>query len=128
MIDYPSGKTNDQSRFLCAGICGRMFLPSSQKENDEVSSILRRNGVIKSAWIRISDVDNKGIWRDIENNASVIFTNWASGHPNTSLFQDPRELANINPNSEWYSMLSFTRDYRNDKHSTKLNSIICELP
>ena len=113
-------------------LIGRFFLDQSKSRTQH---LLRRLFVlsqgppcIHDAWIRISDVDNKGIWRDIENNASVIFTNWASGHPNTSLFQDPRELANINPNSEWYSMLSFTRDYRNDKHSTKLNSIICELP
>ena len=30
--------------FLCKSICGRMFKPTSQYENDEVHSIMKRNG------------------------------------------------------------------------------------
>ena len=92
-----------------------MFLPSSQKENDEVSSILRRNGVSGAAWIRISDVYKEGVWIDIENNAPVNFTNWASDQPNTRYNYD---FAYISSNREWYA----------HERDAQFRNIICELP
>ena len=54
-----------------------MFKPTSQNENDEVHSIMKRNG----AWdffIRLtsSAEDSAGIWRDPETDEIANFTNW----------------------------------------------------
>ena len=66
--------------FLCRKICGRMVLPNSQEESDELSSVAKR--YIKKFWIRFSDADKEGDWRDFDNNAAVNFSNWESSQPN----------------------------------------------
>ena len=116
MIKSSPGKTNDQTRFLCASICGRMLSPSSQKENDEVASILERNGASGTVWIRISDTDKDGVWIDIENNSPINFTNWASEQPRYN-----HDFAYIlYPSSKWYGYPG--------SDSGKFRTIICELP
>jgi len=55
-----------------------MFIPISQNENDEVHSIMKRNG----AWdffIRLTDSNKEGIWRDPETDEIANFTNWGNG-------------------------------------------------
>ena len=91
-----------------------MFLPSSQKENDEVWSILERKGLLgyEAAWIRISNSDNTGSWRDIENNALVNLTNWANKEPKSY-----HSRAYTASDRKWYSSYGDSR-----------KNIICELP
>ena len=111
-------KKLSETLFLCTSICGRMLLPISQKENDEVFSILGRIGVSSLyAWIRISDVGKEGIWRDIENDAMVNFTNWHSGHPSSS-----------KSNYDYASMDSVGKWYAHTEENYKRTTIICELP
>ena len=72
--------------FFCKSICGRMFKPTSQNENDEVHSIMKRNG----AWdffIRLTYstedssgfLSKEGVWRDPETDEIANFTNWGNG-------------------------------------------------
>ena len=67
------------SILFCRKICGRMVLPNSQKESDELSSIAKRYE--KNFPIRYSDADREGNWGDFDNGATVNFRNWASGQP-----------------------------------------------
>ena len=100
---------------LCTHVCGRLFLPTSQKETDEFTSILARNHIANPrAWIRISDAGKKGIWRDIENKAKLNFTNWSSGEPASN--QD-YQYAYMYPTGKWIAR----------GESTKFPTIICEL-
>lgn len=108
-------KKPSEALVLCTHVCGRLFLPTSQKETDEVTSILARNHIANPrAWIRISDAGKKGIWRDIENKAKLNFTNWNSGEPASN--QD-YQYAYIYTNGKWTAR----------GESTKFPTIICEL-
>lgn len=111
-------KKFSETLFLCTSICGRTLLPISQKENDEVFSILGRIGVSSLyAWLRISDVGTEGIWRDIENDALVNFTNWYTGHPSGS--KSNYDYASMNTYGKWYA---------HPEESYTRSTIICELP
>lgn len=97
--------------FFCKSICGRMFKPTSQNENDEIYSIMKRNG----AWdffIRLTDSTKKGIWRDPENDEIANFTNWGKDE---------------SMNSESYIL--FTKnDGKWYKTSDTSSMVVCELP
>ena len=82
LIIISLSKNFHDSLFLCRKICGRMVLPSNQNESNELSSISRR--YFKHFWIRFSDVDREGYWRDFDSNAAVNFRNWGSGEPHSS--------------------------------------------
>ena len=116
VIESPSGKKHSESLFLCASICGRMLLPVSEKENDEVFSMLGTNGVTSfHAFIRISDAGKEGVWRDVEHKAFVNYTNWSSGKPSSS--QSSYDYASLNSNGKWYA----------HSESDTRRTIICEL-
>ena len=117
VIECPSNTKNfSQSIFLCSSLCGRMFLPSSQKENDEIVSILGRNNMPNNFWIRFSDAGREGSWRDIENNAVVNYTNWNSGQPSSS--KSTYDYTYMYQSSgKWWS----TSDQ-------SFSAVICELP
>ena len=117
VIESSTGKKYSETLFLCTTICGRMFLPTSKKENDDVYSILGRIGVSsKSAWLRISDEGKEGSWRDVENNTLVNFTNWYSGQPNGK--RDSNEdYAKLDTDGKWW-----------DTTPTTSSTIVCELP
>ena len=116
VIECPSSsKTFTQSIFLCSSLCGRMLLPSSKSENDEVFSILGRNNVKSNFWIRFSDAGKEESWRDIENNAVVNFTNWKSNQPSASKDFD---YATFDLSlGKWYS-----------NPDTSRSVVVCELP
>ena len=119
VIESSEGKKFTETLFLCSSICGRMFLPTSKKENDEIFSILGENNVkstIRSAWIRISDEGTEGTWKDAENKMLVNFTNWASGQPNGKA-----------DSTEDYGMMITDGKWADTVPSTIRYLIICEL-
>ena len=96
--------------FFCKSICGRMFIPISQNENDEVHSIMKRNG----AWdffIRLTDSNKEGIWRDPETDEIANFTNW--GYDESM--------------SESYVLFS-KKDGKWYETSDSSSMVVCELP
>ena len=110
--------------FFCKSICGRMFKPDSQNENDEVHSIMKRNG----AWdffIRLTFsieesfgmdsagfFNKEGIWRDPETEEIANFTNWGNGEY---------------MNSESYALFHKS-DGKWYETSDTSSMVVCELP
>ena len=116
VIELSTGKNYYDTLFFCMRFCGRMFLPTSQKENDELFSIWGRRGVSsKEAWIRISDEGKENIWRDVGNKALVNFTNWNSGQPNGAHDTD-EDYVRISNGGKWW-----------DSTSSPKSTVVCEL-
>ena len=57
VIKSSSNRAFYDSLFLCKSICGLLLKPESAEENEEVLSILQRNGINSNYFIRISDKD-----------------------------------------------------------------------
>ena len=114
LIVISLGKNFHDALFLCRKIGGRMVLPNTQTESNELGSISRRYH--KSFGIRFSDVDREGYWRDFDNGATANFRNWASGQPSTG--------------SSSYDFAWFS-DYDGKMYaasrSTTYGNVICEL-
>ena len=73
-------KTYDKAQMVCKDICGDLYFPSSQKENDEVESVLDgRRGYshdIGWVWLRIHYDQSDGKWKDPDNKENLTFTNF----------------------------------------------------
>ena len=83
MLKPHSPKTFHEAENLCKSICGRIYFPSSLAENNEVFEIASKGGFIdEDIWLRITDEDTEGIWKDAENEESLTFKNWGNGQPN----------------------------------------------
>ena len=83
-----SPKTFKESSSICNSICGLLYFPATIEENNEVRSIAELNNVRGGLWIRISDKDVEGVWKDAENRESLSFFNWSDGQPNNWRDQD----------------------------------------
>ena len=114
LILYSVNKNFLDSLFFCRKICGRMVLPSNQKESDELNSIAKR--FRKYFWIRYSDVEREGHWRDFDNDAIVNFRNWGSGQPR-------------NYNSDYDFAVMYGSDGKlYDVTRSDTYNVVCELP
>ena len=76
-------KTFKEAKKICQRICGAMYFPSTLSENNEVSAIVQKNGN-NWIWIRISDKEEEGTWKDPDNKEVLSFTNWNSGQPDNN--------------------------------------------
>ena len=74
-------KTFKEAKKICQRICGAMYFPSTLSENNEVLAILQKNVPDKLIWIRISDEEQEGTWKDPDNKEVLTFTNWYSDQP-----------------------------------------------
>jgi len=125
VIKSPSTKVFYDSLFLCKSICGLLLKPESVEENDEILSILKRNGILSHYFIRISDQDEtsgkqrskEGIWRDTIDNSLITFTHWEKGQPSAA--NSAYDFAYVYyPTGQW----------RDTVVSSSYAYIICELP
>ena len=80
----PDGQKNFiEAEKLCKSICGSIYFPSSLAENNEVYEIARQQKPDnEDIWLRLSDGETEGIWKDPENRETLTFTNWVHGQPN----------------------------------------------
>ena len=119
---------------VCDGVCGRVFLPVSSEENQQVARFLSTHDV-SHAWLRASDSYEEGVWKDFETLEDMKFTNWGSGQPDDYVSE---EIRNIDDSltGENYAVL-FNDGYWNDVSNriTWRNYvnydgawILCELP
>ena len=71
--------TYEKAKSVCENICGRLYLPSTLKENDEVESVLV--GHLKSygnVWLRMTYNETVRTWYDPDNKEDLTFLNF---HP-----------------------------------------------
>ena len=81
MLKQGDRKTFHKAESLCKSICGSIYFPSSLAENNEVIDIARKGGS-GDIWIRLTDEEAEGIWKDPENRDYLTFNNWEEGQPN----------------------------------------------
>ena len=86
VVDEIDDNTYEKSKSVCENICGRLFLPSTLKENYEVQSVIDRrvncyiDGHYKIGyiWLRMAYNETLGTWYDPDNKEDLTFLNF---HP-----------------------------------------------
>ena len=62
---------------VCQSICGKIVLPVSLEENQEIQQFIMENVGMQDAWIRISDIMQENVWRDTFDQSKWFgFTDW----------------------------------------------------
>jgi len=116
MLKKSDKKNFQDADILCKYICGRIYFPSSFAENNEVFEIAKKSANLDTddIWLRLSDQETEGIWKDPDNRETLTFENWDSGQPNDKWGQ---EHVNFKGPGKW-------NDYH---HTHKVRHVICEL-
>ena len=63
----------DEAQDVCKNVCGNLYFPSTQEENNEVENVLDNIASYKSFdnwgnfWIRLSYNETEGKWEDADN-------------------------------------------------------------
>ena len=68
------------AKSMCESICGNLYFPSTLVENNVVRFIARENGA-QDIWLRLSDHEEEGIWKDPDNKETLTFTDWHDNQP-----------------------------------------------
>ena len=112
---------------VCQSICGKVMLPVSSKENQEIAQFIVDNVGRTGAWIRISDITQEGIWRDTYDQSKWVgFTHWITNEPNNSHKNEHNAVINT---AYWDTCGIFWNTCSgswNDVRGDGSNYIICE--
>ena len=81
VVDEIADNTYKKAESVCENICGRLCLPSTLKENDEVESVLVRHlknyGYgINNVWLRMTYNETAETWYDTDNKEDLTFLNF----------------------------------------------------
>ena len=107
---------------VCETICGQVFLPKSSEENQQAAKFINTNHV-SSVWLRATDRDREGIWRDLQFWTLLKFKKWRRKEPNNS--------GNY---GEYYVVMDVNGNWSDFYHGETISSmyykpmILCELP
>ena len=83
LILIEQANTWRQAYNTCKSICGSLYFPSTRIEYNEVSALIKNHGGYYSGtWLRISDREIEGHWKDPDNKESFTFTDWVWYEPN----------------------------------------------
>ena len=81
VVDEIDDNTYKKAKAVCENICGRLCLPSTLKENDELESVLV--GHLKNygywtndVWLRMTYNETAGTWYDPDNKKDLTFLNF----------------------------------------------------
>ena len=80
LIEPNEGKTWKEAKNICELICGDLYFPSTLAENNELLAIMKKNNFGR-IFIRISDEENEGTWKDPDNKEVLTFNNWWKTQP-----------------------------------------------
>ena len=86
VVDEIDDHTYETAKSVCENICGRLYFPSTLKDNFEVYSILDRvNGRYKSGyiWLRMTYNETVETWYDPDNKEDLTFLKF---HPNDKIY------------------------------------------
>ena len=102
-------------------MCGDLYFPSTLNDDMEIESILNDHhyetgNLVGWHWIRISNKEMEGIWKDPDNKENLTFTNWMNGYPRPGT---SRHHAVLTYTGDWFDTFS-TMDFT--------DSLLCELP
>ena len=84
-VDEIDENTYEKAKSVCEDICGRLYFPSTLKENGQVQSVLNRciNGHcgfghygFYSVWLRMTYNETAGLWYDPDNKEDLTFLNF----------------------------------------------------
>ena len=85
LIKPSERKSFYHAKSICESICGNLYFPSTLEENNVVRFIARENGAPDyDIWLRLSDHEEEGVWKDHDNKETLTFTNWAKTQPDNS--------------------------------------------
>ena len=82
VVDELDDKTYEEAKRVCEIICGRLYFPSTLKENDEVQSVIKRlvNHTwlyhYGNIWLRMTYNETDGTWYDPDNKEDLTFLNF----------------------------------------------------
>ena len=114
----PNGnKTWKEAKNICELICGNLYFPSTLAENNEVFAMMQKNDS-GQIFIRISDEENEGNWKDPDDKEVLTYSNWYSNQPNGGRGENfGLIMENWYDYGKWY-----------DKSDTyRTSSIVCEF-
>ena len=83
VVDEIDSNTYEKAKSVCENICGRLYFPSTLKENNEVESFLNRwrgNRYrwfdFENVWLRMTYNETVGTWYDPDNKEDLTFLNF----------------------------------------------------
>ena len=113
----PSAKKSFyHAKSICESICGNLYFPSTLVENNIVRFIAKDNGAPDhNIWLRLSDHEEEGVWKDPDNKDALTFTNWSEPQPD-----------NFN-GIEHFGIFSYAGMWNDAREAHGVSHILCEL-
>ena len=111
----PNGnKTWKEAKNICELICGNLYFPSTLAENNEVFAMMQKNDS-GQIFIRISDEENEGNWKDPDYKEVLTYSNWYSNQPNGGRGEN------------FGAMYSNDGTWSDKSDTYRISSVVCEL-
>ena len=129
VVDGIDENTYETAKTICEDTCGRLYLPSTLKENYEVQSVLNRLRVnigryIGYVWLRMAYNETVGTWYDPDNKEDLTFLKF---HPSDEI-RDCTGKSYCGNTKEHHAVLDHNGKWWSRAGSNKYSKyVICEL-
>ena len=129
VVDEIDDNTYKKAKAVCENICGRLCLPSTLKENDELESVLV--GHLKNygywtndVWLRMTYNETAGTWYDPDNKKDLTFLNFDQ----FDQFQDWTKNLNCESTKEHHAVMAYDGEWwSRDGVNIYSSYVLCEL-
>ena len=118
--------TYKKAKSVCENICGRVYLPSTLKENDEVELVFLRhlNNFGLGLWLRMTYDETAGTWYDPDNKEDLTFLNFDQ----FDQFQDWTKNLNCESTKEHHAVMAYDGEWwSRDGVNIYSPYVLCEL-
>ena len=104
--------TYEKAKSVCEDICGRLYFPSTLKENDEVESVLvhhlKNYGYnTNNVWLRMTYNETAETWYDPDNKEDLTFLNFDESDKILDLIFAKQHYAKMDYDGQWRSRSCF---------------------